>query len=320
MAPGFRWPSGARRAAPLPHLYATVGNVIVAGIALLAGGGHLVLGWRGFWSPLAGDALWVAGSHCAFRASETIVIARVAGTWTPLNIIVAFACGALLFGELDHFSGIRFVLIAIALAAVLAGILLIVSSGARVVPADPPAPQAIETEPAGRPPWRAACRGQRLRGLHEGVTSACAVGRRTGAGKQLPVALGILSASVALVLPAGGQARLGLRALTVQLGADVLFGIGDITVLGLVSGWAPGPAHHCPAQLAGQRQHRHLGLPRSRAGYVGGEEGHRRHRDRRAGGCVIGAMRQTCEPPGPDAEAAADHGARHRYGPTPRPP
>ena len=57
--------------------------------------------------PLAAGALWVAGNHCAFRASETIGI--------------AFAWGALLFGELDHVSGIRFVLIAIALAAVLAG-------------------------------------------------------------------------------------------------------------------------------------------------------------------------------------------------------
>jgi hypothetical protein len=91
------------------------------------------------------------GNYCAFKASETIEIARAAGTWTPLNIIVAFARGALLFGELDHFPGIRFVLLAAALAAILAGILLIVSSqdssGARVVPADPPSPQAIETEP-----------------------------------------------------------------------------------------------------------------------------------------------------------------------------
>ena len=134
--------------------YATAGNLIFAAIALLAGGGHLVLGWRSFWLPLAGGVVWPVGSYCAFRASETIGIARAAGTWTPLNIIVAFAWGALLFGELDHLSGTRFVLITVALAAILAGILLIVSSqdssGARGVPADPPSPQAIEKEP-GRP-------------------------------------------------------------------------------------------------------------------------------------------------------------------------
>ena len=52
---------------------------------------------------------------------------------------------------------------------------------------------------------------------------------------NFPLALGILGAGVALVLPAGGSARLGLRALTVQLGAGVLFGIGDFTLLGLVA-------------------------------------------------------------------------------------
>jgi glucose uptake protein len=80
----------------------------------LAGGGHLVLGWRGFWLPLAGGVVWTAGSYSAFRASETTGIARAAGTWTPLNIIVAFAWGALLFGELKTFPGIRFVLAPIA--------------------------------------------------------------------------------------------------------------------------------------------------------------------------------------------------------------
>jgi glucose uptake protein GlcU len=80
--------------------YVAVGNLVVAAIALLAGGGHLELGWRGFWLPLAGGAVWTAGNYSAFRASETIGLARAAGTWTPLNIIVEFAWGALLFGEL----------------------------------------------------------------------------------------------------------------------------------------------------------------------------------------------------------------------------
>ena len=83
--------------------------------------------------------------------------------------------GALLFGELDHLSGTRFVLITVALAAILAGILLIVSSqdssGARGVPADPPSPQAIEKEPRGWPEGAAACCGQPLRGLRGEVTS-----------------------------------------------------------------------------------------------------------------------------------------------------
>ncbi|MFY9931315.1 MAG: GRP family sugar transporter [Streptosporangiaceae bacterium] len=220
--------------------YATAGNLIFAAIALLAGGGHLVLGWRSFWLPLAGGVVWPVGSYCAFRASETIGIARAAGTWTPLNIIVAFAWGALLFGELDHLSGTRFVLITVALAAILAGILLIVSSqdssGARGVPADPPSPQAIEKEP-GRPAlgrggllWAAAA------GLAWGSYFVPAQWAAEPAQvSNFPLALGILGAGLALALPAGEPARLGLRALTVQLGAGVLFGIGDFTVLGLVT-------------------------------------------------------------------------------------
>jgi glucose uptake protein GlcU len=220
--------------------YVTVGNVVFAGIALLAGGGHLVLGWRGFWLPLAGGVVWTAGSYSAFRAAETIGIARAAGTWTPLNIIVAFAWGALLFGELDHFSGIRFVLLAVALAAVVAGVLLIVgsqdSSGARV-PAVSSSPQAIEAEP-GRPAPRALA----------GLLWAGAAGLLWGSYfvpaqwaaepaqvSNFPLALGILGAGLALALPAGEPVRLGLRALTALLGAGVLFGIGDFTLLGLVA-------------------------------------------------------------------------------------
>ena len=154
--------------------YVTVGNVVFAGFALLAGGGHLVLGWRGFWLPLAGGVVWTAGSYCAFRASETIGIARAAGTWTPLNIIVAFAWGALLFGELDHFPGIRFVLLAAALAAILTGIALIVGSQGR--PGARPAPHGARRPAVGR----------RCGGSVGDLLRARAVGRRTGAGQQLP--------------------------------------------------------------------------------------------------------------------------------------
>jgi glucose uptake protein GlcU len=221
--------------------YVTVGNVIFAGIALLAGGGQLELSWRGFWLPLAGGVVWTAGNYSAFRASETIGIARAAGTWTPLNIIVAFTWGALLFGELDHFPGSRFALLAVALAAILAGILLIVGSqngsGAEVTPAVPPSAQATGAEP-GRPAPTA--RGGLLWAAAAGVLWGSYFVPAQWAAEpaqvsNFPLALGILGAGLALALPAGEPARLGLRALTVQIGAGVLFGIGDFTLLGLVA-------------------------------------------------------------------------------------
>lgn len=221
--------------------YVTVGNVIFAGIALLAGGGRLVLGWRGFWLPLAGGMVWTAGNYSAFRASETIGIARAAGTWTPLNIIVAFAWGALLFGELDHFPAIRFVLLTVALAAILAGVLLIVGSqnrsGARAVPAVPPSPRAIEAEP-GRPAPMA--RGGMLWAVAAGLLWGSYFVPAQWAAEpaqvsNFPLALGILGAGLVLALPVGEPVRLGPRALTAQIGAGVLFGIGDFTLLGLVA-------------------------------------------------------------------------------------
>jgi glucose uptake protein GlcU len=216
--------------------YVAVGNLVVAAIALLAGGGRLELGWRGFWLPLAGGAVWTAGNYSAFRASETIGLARAAGTWTPLNIIVAFAWGALLFGELDHFSGTRFAILGVALLAVLAGVLLIVSSQGG--PATAPSPRAARAAERGRPAATA----------RSGLLWAGAAGLLWGSYfvpaqwaavpaqvSNFPLAIGILGAALALALPAGEPVRLRLRPAATQLGAGVLFGIGDLTLLGLVA-------------------------------------------------------------------------------------
>ena len=219
--------------------YVAVGNLAVAAIALLAGGGRLEMGWRGFWLPLAGGAVWTAGNYSAFRAAETIGLARAAGTWTPLNIIVAFAWGALLFGELDHFSGTRFAVLGAALLAVLAGVLLIVrSQGGPTAPPRPPSPRtAVAAEP-GRP--AATARGGLLWAGAAGLlwgsyfvpAQWAAVPARVG---NFPLAIGILGAALALALPAGEPTRLGLRPAATLLGAGVLFGIGDLTLLGLVA-------------------------------------------------------------------------------------
>src|SRR5260370_11378473 len=108
-------------------LYVTIGNFVFAGAAFAAAG-HLVLDWRRFWLPLAGGIVWTAGNYSAFRASESIGLARAAGSWTPLNIIIAFGWGAGLFGELDGFSDARFAELAGALLLILVGVLVIVWS------------------------------------------------------------------------------------------------------------------------------------------------------------------------------------------------
>src|ERR1019366_6292486 len=170
--------------------YVTVGNLAFATCALLIGGGHLDFGWRTFWLPLAGGVVWTAGNFSAFRATESIGLARAAGTWTPLNIIVAFIWGALLFGELDDFSTAHFAFLAAALMLILIGMLLIV--GSQSTPAantpDPPV-QAAPDSPASDP--------------------ALALSRRE-------------------------LTRLSLRMTSLQITAGVLFGIGNLALLGLI--------------------------------------------------------------------------------------
>jgi glucose uptake protein len=204
--------------------YVTVGNLAFATLALLIGGGHLDFGWKTFWLPLAGGVLWTAGSFSAFRATETIGLARAAGTWTPLNVVVAFVWGALLFGELDNFSAARFALLAAALMLILIGMLRIVGSQ-NAPAADTPGPIP------GRAGWLWAGAAGILWGSYFVPAQWANVPARIS---NLPLALGIFAAGSVLALSKRELSRLSLRVTTVQIAAGVLFGIGDLALLGLV--------------------------------------------------------------------------------------
>ncbi len=219
--------------------YVAVGNVVFAGIALLASGAGLAFGWRSFWLPLAGGVVWTAGSYCVFRASETIGLARAAGTWTPLNIVVAFAWGALLFGELDGFSRARFAVLGVAFLAVVAGVLLI--AGSREGPSGPPG--SSSPRPAAAAEFRRRASPARIGFLWAGAAGIlwgsyfvpaqwAAVPAQVS---DFPLALGILGGALALARPAGEPVKLGVRPMSAQLGAGILFGIGNLTLLALVA-------------------------------------------------------------------------------------
>lgn len=197
--------------------YVAVGNVVFAGGALLVSGSGLVFGWRGFWLPLAGGLVWTAGNYCVFRASATIGLARAAGTWTPLNIVVAFGWGALVFGELDGFSGARFAVLAGAFVAVVAGVLLISGTG--------------DGRP-GRAGFLWAGAAGILWGSYFVPAQWAAIPPQVS---NVPLALGILVGALVLTLPAGEPVRLDVRTTGAQLGAGVLFGIGNLALLALVA-------------------------------------------------------------------------------------
>ena len=52
---------------------------------------------------------------------------------------------------------------------------------------------------------------------------------------DFPLALGILGGALALALPVGEPVKLGVRPTSAQLGAGILFGIGNLTLLALVA-------------------------------------------------------------------------------------
>lgn len=202
--------------------YVAVGNTVFAGAALLISGAGLHFGWRGFWLPLIGGMVWSAGNYCVFRASAAIGLARAAGTWTPLNIVLAFAWGALLFGELDGFSAARFTVLGAAFLAVVAGVLLITGSTS-----SSPAPGGN-----ARTGFLWAGAAGVLWGSYFVPAQWAAVPAQVS---NFPLALGILAGALVLALPAGEPVRTGVRATSVQLGAGVLFGIGNLALLALVA-------------------------------------------------------------------------------------
>jgi glucose uptake protein GlcU len=232
-------------------------------------GGHLAWGWRSFWLPVAGGVVWTAGNYSAFQASEAIGLARAAGSWTPLNIIVAFVWGAALFGELDGLSGARFAVLGGALVLVVAGVLVIVRAQDAGPAAGPPpgaglaagrqrsrvttpvttAPTgpAATTVPAGPaaaplPVSRGA--GQQRCGLLWAAAAGVLWGsyfvpaQSAGVTAQVsnfPLAVGMLAGGLALALTGDRPVRLPAAGVTANLAAGFLFGIGNLALLGLVA-------------------------------------------------------------------------------------
>jgi len=191
----------------------------------VATGGGVEIGWRTFWLPLVGGLVWAAGYYCVLRATRLLGLARAAGTWTPLNIVVAFVWGALLFGELEGFSTLRLVVLVVAFLAVVAGVLLI--AGAR------------DERAAERRPSAAAGTGFLWAGAAGILWGSYFIPAQwadvPAQVSNVPLALGILVGALVMSLPGREPVRLGLRPTALLLGAGLLFGLGNLALLGLVA-------------------------------------------------------------------------------------
>jgi glucose uptake protein len=161
-----------------------------------------------------------------------------------LNIIVAFVWGALLFGELSSFTTANFVVLGAGMVLILTGILLIVGSqNAQGSDATAVEVRSEEAGSANGSSISGTAHGYRFGYLFAGAAGVlwgsyfvpaqwAKVSAQLG---NFPLALGILAAGTVLVATAGGPAKLSPRVTATQISAGVLFGIGNLALLGLVA-------------------------------------------------------------------------------------
>lgn len=115
---GLRSPNSRSRI-----LYATFANLVISAVVFLATGAKIDA--SAFWLPFLGGLIWGVAGAFSFTATDSLGLARAVGTWASLNTIVGLAWGALLFGELSHLPLRSYLLTALSLAVLVAGILII---------------------------------------------------------------------------------------------------------------------------------------------------------------------------------------------------
>jgi glucose uptake protein len=216
-------------------LYATAGSTVVAVAALAIGGGHPIFGFRAFWLPFIGGLVWAIGALGGFRAAAKIGIARAAGIWSPMNIVVAFVWGSILFGELDHFGLAKIIVLVAGFIVLALGVVFVVRSEESELPSATGQSTAASAA-ATRERARSGLLWAGVAGILWGTYFVPAQWSQTpGHVADLPLTLGSLLGCLAVALLSGSRIKLPARTTAIQLGAGLVFGIGMVTTLDLVA-------------------------------------------------------------------------------------
>jgi glucose uptake protein len=121
-------------------LYVVAANLAIATLIAVWQGSAAELDASAFWLAFLGGLIWAVGGFSAFTGTSRLGMAKAFGIWAPLNIIVSLAWGALLFQEFVALSTGTILLLAAAIAAILAGVALIIfAKGAGEAGPDPAA-------------------------------------------------------------------------------------------------------------------------------------------------------------------------------------
>jgi glucose uptake protein len=213
-------------------LYVTAANLgLVLALLLQGSAGLAGLSPASFWLVFAGGLIWAISGLCAFTATAKIGVARAFGIWAPLNIIVSMLWGALLFGEFPESGPATLAVLLASLAAIIAGVLLIIFSRASGEADAPAAPGAW----AG---YAAAAATGVLWGSYFIPIKLSGVSMQAG---SLPLALGMFAGSAALALLARRSPRLERPSdVARSLLSGLLWGIGNLGMLLLVSALGAG--------------------------------------------------------------------------------
>jgi len=214
-------------------LYVTAANLILALLVLFVQGFDklLALSPSAFWLVFAGGLIWSLSGLCAFTATDRIGMARAFGIWAPINIIVSMLWGILLFGEFLNTAIPGLLALGAALTTIIAGVLLIIfaKGTSPLTPAD---------KKSARWGYLGAVGAGVLWGSYFIPIKVAGVSMWVGA---FPLALGMFSGSMALVLLAGQSARLGNRKdVACTLLTGVIWSVGNYGMLLLVEALGAG--------------------------------------------------------------------------------
>ena len=184
-------------------LYVTGANLLITTLVLLFQGVDrlAVLSPAAFWLIFLGGIIWSISSWCAFTATKEIGTARAFGIWAPINIVVSMLWGILLFGEFLDTDTRGLLTLGGALAIVIAGVLLIIFSKKTASP-DATKKKSLLIGYAGAVATGVLWASYFIPVNYAGVSMWLGT---------FPMALGMFSTSIVLVLFSGQSAKLENR-------------------------------------------------------------------------------------------------------------
>ncbi|MEX0320968.1 MAG: GRP family sugar transporter [Puniceicoccaceae bacterium] len=201
------------------------------------------LGSAGAWVPVLGGLIWAVSAYCAFLACNHIGLAKAFGIWAPLNIIVSFIWGLVLFGQFRDADLLLGMLAFGSVSVAIVGILMIIFAGG--------GDQEAEKDESKKPMLGLA--GAVGAGVLWGTyfipsawlsrTAEDAV-EISAYASALPLAVGMLIGSTILVILSGKSPKLEDTGSYVRaLSSGVLWALGNTTMLLMVKAIGPGPGY-----------------------------------------------------------------------------